>query len=122
MTLDYNKKFQNKKNKQSDFNCSLGFAMTVIGSKWRAIVLWHILKTDSIRYGELKKSIPKITHKVFSNELKILESDNLIGRIVYDTNPPKVEYFATPLGKTLEPILADLCEWGKTHVQFFEED
>lgn len=52
-------KFPNQKKRQKDFKCSLGFAMTVIGSKWRAIILWHILKTHPIRYGQLKKSIPK---------------------------------------------------------------
>jgi DNA-binding HxlR family transcriptional regulator len=90
--------------------------MTVIGSKWRAIILWHILKAGSIRYGELKKSIPKISHKVFSHELKNLEMDGLVERIVYDSNPPKVEYLATARGKSLESILTKLCEWGREYM------
>lgn len=102
--------------KETDFKCSIGFAMTAIGSKWRAIILWHILKDQPIRYGELKKSIPHISHKVFSQELKRLERDGLIARQVYDTNPPKVEYLITEKGKTLENILTELCNWGKTYM------
>lgn len=98
---------------QKDFDCSLGITMTVIGSKWRAIILWHVLKAEPIRYGELKKCIPKISHKVFSQALKSLEMDGLIIRVVYDSNPPKVEYTSTPLGNSLKSILSELCEWGR---------
>lgn len=108
--------FPNQKERQKDFNCSLGFAMTVIGSKWRAIILWHILKAPKIRYGQLQKSIPNISHKVLSQELKNLELDGLIERIAYSTIPPKVEYLATDKGKSLENILSDLCLWGKKYI------
>lgn len=121
MEKDIIVKFPNQNKRQKDFKCSLGFAMTVIGSKWRAIILWHILKTQPIRYGELKKSIPNISHKVFSQELKNLEMDGLIERIVYDSNPPKVEYLATTRGKSLESILTDLCNWGRKYVNVLED-
>ncbi|PJI08587.1 MULTISPECIES: winged helix-turn-helix transcriptional regulator [Clostridium] len=108
--------FPNQKKRQKDFNCSIGFAMTVIGSKWRAIILWHILKAQPIRYGELKKSIPNISHKILSEELKKLEADSLIARIPYATIPPKVEYKPTDRGKSLENILTELCIWGKKYM------
>lgn len=105
------------KNKiQKDFKCSIGFAMTVIGSKWRAVILWHILKNSPIRYGQLKSSIPNISHKVLAQELKKLESDYLIDRIAYATIPPRVEYIVTDKGKTLEHILTALCDWGKKYM------
>lgn len=109
-------KFPNQKERQKDFSCSLGFAMTVIGSKWRAIILWHILNSNPIRYGELKKAIPNISHKVLAQELKKLEMDSLIERVAYATIPPKVEYIATDRGRSLENILADLCNWGKKYM------
>ena len=108
--------FPNQDERQKDFNCSIGFAMTVIGSKWRAIILWHILKSQPIRYGGLKKSIPNISHKILSQELKNLESDGLIERIAYATIPPKVEYVPTDRGKSLENILSELCIWGKKYM------
>jgi len=109
--------FPNQKKRQKDFNCSIGFAMTVIGSKWRAIILWHILKTPNIRYGELKKSIPHISHKVLSQELKNMELDGLVERIVYPSIPPKVEYLPTTRGNSLENILSELCLWGKKYME-----
>ncbi len=112
-------KFPNQKKRQKDFKCSIGFTMTVIGSKWRAIILWHILKTSPIRYGQLKKSIPNISHKVLSQELKNLEMDSLIERIAYATIPPKVEYMPTDRGKSLENVLTELCLWGKKYMDSF---
>ena len=108
--------FPNQKKRQKDFKCSIGFTMTVIGSKWRAIILWHILQDQPLRYGELKKSIPHISHKILSEELKNLEGDGLIERIAYATIPPKVEYCLTERGKSLEPILTELCLWGKNYM------
>lgn len=116
MNNDIIEKFPNQNERQKDFKCSIGFAMTVIGSKWRAIILWHILKTHPIRYGELKKSIPNISHKILSQELKNLEMDSLIERIAYATIPPKVEYLATNRGKSLEHILNELCLWSKMYM------
>lgn len=111
-----NEKFPNQMTRQKDFKCSIGFAMTVIGTKWRAIILWHILESSPIRYGELKKSIPNISHKVLSQELKQLEMDGLIKRIPYATIPPKVEYILTKRGYSLEPVLIELCKWGKEYM------
>lgn len=108
--------FYNLKERQKDFNCSIGFAMTVIGSKWRAIILWHILEQPQIRYGQLKKKIPHISHKILSQELTCLAKDHLIQRIAYPTIPPKVEYLPTEKGKSLHPVLAELCEWGKKYM------
>lgn len=116
MDKDMFEKFPNQNERQKDFNCSIGFTMTVIGSKWRAIILWHILKTHSIRYGELKKSISIISHKVLSQELKNMEMDGLIERIVYASIPPRVEYLPTTRGKSLENILTALCIWGKEYM------
>ncbi|QHQ60951.1 transcriptional regulator [Anaerocolumna sedimenticola] len=113
---DIMEKFPNQRKRQKDFKCSIGFAMTVIGSKWGAIILWHILKSPHIRYGELKKSIPNISHKILSLELKRLEMDGLIERIAYPTIPPKVEYNLTEKGRSLDNILTELCLWGRKYM------
>ena len=109
--------FPNIEERQKDFNCSIGFTMTVIGSKWRAIILWHILKQEPIRYSQLKKEVVHISHKILSQELKYLERDGLIKRISYPTIPPKVEYLSTKRGKSLESILLELCNWGKQYMR-----
>lgn len=80
MNTDVLEEFPNQKKRQKDFKCSIGFSMDVIGSKWRAIILWHILRIQPVRYGQLKKSIPNISHKILSQELKKLEMDGWIDR------------------------------------------
>lgn len=100
------------------FNCSLGYAMDILGSKWRAIILWHILKENTIRYSDLKSSIDRISDKVLSKELKRLEVDGLISRTQYPSIPPIVEYRATKIGYSLKGILNDLCQWGKSYIEF----
>ncbi len=109
--------FPNEEKRKKDFTCSIGFAMTVIGSKWRAVILWHIIKGSPVRYSALKSEVPGISHKVFTEELKHLEADHLITRQVYPTVPPKVEYSITKLGLSLEPALQELCNWGRKYMQ-----
>lgn len=111
--MSHNPAFPNQAKRQRDFKCSIGFTMTVIGNKWRAIILWHITQSQPVRYGNLKQSIPHISHKVLVQELKNLESDGLIVRTIYPTIPPRVEYSLTDRGQSLEKILSELCAWGK---------
>ncbi len=95
------------------YHCSLDITMDYIGGKWKAVVLWY-LKSGKKRFGELKKEIPQITEKMLSLQLKELEKDGIVTRKVYAEVPPKVEYYLTPEGKTLLPILDELAKWGKT--------
>ena len=69
-----------------------------------------------MRYSELKKSLNGITHKMLSNQLKELESDDLIVRHEYPQVPPKVEYYLSERGKSLMPTLHELCKWGCEHI------
>lgn len=109
--------FPDQEKRQKPFECSIGFTMTVIGSKWRAIILWHIMKKQPVRYGQLKRSIPYISHKVFSQELKALEADGLIRRLAYAEVPPRVEYSLTERGRSLEKVLTELCLWGRNYMK-----
>lgn len=69
-----------------------------------------------MRYGELKKALNGITHKMLSNQLKELETDSLIIRKEYPQVPPKVEYYLSERGKSLMPTLQELCKWGVQHI------
>lgn len=66
-----------------------------------------------LRYNEIRKKIPAITDKMLAQQLKELESDNLIVRKVYLVVPPKTEYSLSDFGKSLVPILDAMCEWGE---------
>jgi len=67
----------------------------------------------TLRFGELKRSIPKITQKMLSQQLRELEPDGLVNRVAYNEVPPRVEYSLTDYARELGPILYQLCEWGK---------
>ena len=86
--------------------------MNIIGGKWKVIILFH-LRENTLRFGELRKCIPKITQKMLTQQLRELESDSLVVRKVYAEVPPKVEYSSTPLADELKPILDMLCIWGQ---------
>jgi DNA-binding HxlR family transcriptional regulator len=73
------------------------------------------LKNGTQRFSELKRSVPGITQKMLTNQLRELEDEGIIKRHVYPHVPPKVEYSITNYGRTLEPILEAMHEWGTKH-------
>lgn len=101
-----------KKEEINDVTCPMGYVMDRIAGKWKLVILWHIYDKEVIRYGELKRAVGKITHKMLSNQLKELVNDDIIHKEMYHQIPPKVEYSLTEHGKTLIPIMNMLVEWG----------
>ena len=89
----------------------LSAAINVIGGKWKTMILYR-LYDQTLRFGELKKSIPKITQKMLTQQLRELEADGLVNRVAYNQIPPKVEYSLTDYARELGPILCQLCDWG----------
>ncbi|KAA5823826.1 winged helix-turn-helix transcriptional regulator [Algibacter amylolyticus] len=85
--------------------------MNLIGTKWKPLVLFHLLE-GGLRSGILQKKIPGISNKMFTQTLRQLEKDGLINRKVFPVVPPKVEYSLTERGTSLEPILRSLDAWG----------
>lgn len=85
--------------------------MSVIQGKWKALILWQ-LRNGTKRYGEIRKALPRITHKMLSQQLKELESDGVVHREVYPVVPPKVEYSLTQEGLSLMPMLEEMQQWG----------
>lgn len=92
------------------------YTVSLISGKWKMQILFWLWKNDVMRYGELKKNMGSITHKMLSARLKELENDNLIVRHEYPGVPPKVEYYLSDLGKTLMPVLQAVCSWGYEHI------
>ncbi len=98
------------------FKCHAAVQTTleVIGHKWKPLILWHLLE-DKRRFGELEKSLKPISQKILASELRALEKNKIIHREVYRQVPPKVEYWITPYGLTLKPLLEKLALWGEKH-------
>jgi DNA-binding HxlR family transcriptional regulator len=87
------------------------FAMDRIGGTWKMPILWR-LKDNIMRYGELKKDIPHITHKMLTSQLRELEEEGFIRRKVYPVVPPKVEYSITKRGKKAIVIITAIRNYG----------
>lgn len=99
------------------FTCPVEATISMIGGKYKAVILWHLMNR-TLRYSELHKKVPKATDKMLAQQLRELERDGLINRVVYPVVPPKTEYSLTEYGKTLAPILDALCSWGEDYLSF----
>jgi DNA-binding HxlR family transcriptional regulator len=100
------------------FNCPVEATISLIGGKYKAIILWHLIET-TLRFNELQKYIPQATPKMLTQQLRELEADGLILRNVYPVVPPKTEYSLTDFGKSLVPILNLMCTWGNDYIDNF---
>ncbi|WP_078412293.1 winged helix-turn-helix transcriptional regulator [Priestia abyssalis] len=103
------------------FNCEKELTLSVIGGKWKLVILWYLGKEGTKRFGELKSLIPGITHRMLVNQLRELEEDLIVYRKVYPVVPPKVEYSLTKQGESLMPILESMYEWGKNYKESITE-
>jgi DNA-binding HxlR family transcriptional regulator len=100
----------------SDYPCPVEAAFDVIGGKWKGVILYHLLGRGTLRFGELRRLLPKrLTQQALTNQLRELEADGVIHREVYCQVPPRVEYSLTPLGESVRPLLYGLCDWGRDY-------
>ena len=98
-----------------EFSCPIEASIAMIGGKYKSLILWHLMD-KTLRFNEIRKLIPKATPKMITQQLKELESDNLINRKVYPVVPPKVEYRLTEFGKSMIPILLAMYDWGTEYL------
>ena len=104
----------------STFSCPVEATLDLIGGKYKALILWHLID-NTLRFNEIGKLIPKATPKMLTQQLRELENDNLITRKVYPVVPPKVEYELTELGQSVIPNINDLSQWGRRVGKRIEE-
>ncbi len=89
--------------------------LNVIGGKWKPMVL-HMLFSQTMRFGDLKRNIPPVSQKMLTQQLRELEADGIVARKIYAEIPPRVEYSLTHRGTSLKPILDCLYTWGQMHL------
>ena len=94
--------------------CSLTRSMSIIGTKWKPIIV-YVLQKRKVRFGQLDAYIPLITRKVLTEQLKELEDDGLIIREAFSETPPRVEYSLTEKGLELLPILNSIIVWNEKY-------
>ena len=96
-------------------HCPVSATLNLIGGKYKALILWH-LSVQTLRFSQLKKLIPTATPKMLTQQLREMESEQLIFREVFPVVPPKVEYSLTDLGKSLMPVLIAMRDWGADYL------
>ena len=103
------------KNKTEKFNCPVGITLSLIGGKYKVVILWYLFDKKILRYGELQKILKGVTAKMLIQQLRELEEDGLVKRKIYPVVPPKVEYSLTELGESIIPILLEMKKWGENY-------
>ena len=107
---------ENAEQPLSHYNCPVEATIEVIGGKWKSIIIHHLLDGTK-RFNELRRLIPSITQRMLTSQLRELERTGIVHREVYPQVPPKVEYSLTELGRTLEPVLWVMHDWGKGFIE-----
>ncbi len=100
--------------------CSVGLTVEMVGGKWKGVILYYLLD-GTLRFSELRKKISGITQRMLTLQLRELESDGLVERRVYPVVPPRVEYKLSHFGRTLEPVIRAMADWGKTNKRRIEQ-
>ncbi len=95
--------------------CPTETALGIIGGKWKGKILWCLCQR-TMRFGELHKTIPDITQRMLTKQLRDLEKYDIIIRTVYPVVPPKVEYSLSNHGIALKPLLGQLEDWSRDYL------
>lgn len=98
------------------YRCPVEVTLEIIGGKWKAVILWH-LTFKTLRFSQLQRRLPGVTQKMLTQQLRELEHHRLISRKVYAEVPPRVEYSLTASGRTLQPLLRQMRDWGNDYLQ-----
>ena len=95
-------------------NCPVTATMQVIGGKWKILILYLIFN-DINRFGKMGMMLKGISKQMLTSQLRELENDGIIERRIYPEIPPRVEYFLTVKGRSLEPVISQMRDWGNEH-------
>jgi DNA-binding HxlR family transcriptional regulator len=86
--------------------------LSIIGGKWKPLIVFYLLGGTK-RFSELRRLLPQATQQMLTMQLRELEQASILHRHVYAQVPPKVEYSLTELGRSIEPVLRQMCSWGE---------
>ena len=108
--------------KEKTFFTSKDLALSVIGGRWKIAIIWCLLQESPLRLSEMQKKLPDVNQRMLIRQLRELEEDDIITRMVYPVVPPKVEYQLTEIGRHLEPVVTSICNWGDNYRDFIEKN
>lgn len=96
-------------------NCPVTATMEIMGGKWKLLIL-HVISNDINRFGKMSMVLKDISKQMLTTQLRELERDGIIGRIIFAEIPPRVEYTITEKGKSLLPIIDLMKVWGTENI------
>jgi DNA-binding HxlR family transcriptional regulator len=99
--------------------CGVDVTMKILGGKWK-VCLIHSIRNGLRRPSELHRTNAYATPRVLNQQLKELEDHGIVRKVIYAVLPPKVEYFLTPEGESMLPIVDAMKAWGETHGEAFQ--
>ena len=102
-------------------DCPVATTVSLIGSKWKLLILRNLLARPW-RFNELQKNLEGISQKVLTDNLRSLEADGIITRTVFPEAPPRVEYALSTLGENMRPILKEMEAFGKDYKASMEQE
>lgn len=102
-------------------DCPVATTVSLIGSKWKLLILRNLLARPW-RFNELQKNLEGISQKVLTDNLRSLEADGIITRTVFPEAPPRVEYALSKLGENMRPILKEMEAFGKDYKASMEQE
>lgn len=94
--------------------CAVSTTLEVVGGRWKAVILFYLLG-GTRRFSEIQRYLPGVTQRVLTMQLRELEADGVLERVVHPEVPPRVEYTLTAFGRSLQPVLLSLRDWGERH-------
>lgn len=101
--------------REKEYKCGIDVTLAVVGGKWKASIIWHLAQ-ETMRFSDLQRQFSNTTRKMLTQQLRELETDGLVHREVYPQVPPKVEYSLTDKGRSIFPIIDQMCEWAKVYL------
>lgn len=104
--------------KRPDYDgpCPVERVLAVFSGKWKPSIIYYLEQNGPLRFSELRETIPQVTQRMLTQQLRELERDGLVKRTDYGEMPPRVDYRLTELGTTLQPIGLQLEKWGENHM------
>ncbi len=97
--------------------CPYATAQNLISGKWAVLIL-HYLEQGPLRFNELQRMMPKMTHATLSVQLKGLVENGLVERTQYESIPPRVEYSLTEIGRKFEPVIESIRVFGTQYIDY----
>jgi len=95
--------------------CKVEEALGILVGKWKPIILLHLFTEGTLRFSELKRLMPGVTQKMLTKQLRELEEEDIVDRVIYPEVPPRVEYSISEYGTSLQSVLNAMNEWGTAH-------